>query len=169
MPTRFEEFAETLPDSQRDALYATVPMLIARIGGADGDFDGAEMVAAVDGLITAHDSLGRSFRHAPAAEEAFARIAELAAKPDPLEFHGHLMRVRDALRAMPPELADGFRAIVLRVALHVAGASGSFLGITDPISDDERAALVRVIRTLEIPVDDRLGRHLGIVTESEET
>lgn len=168
MPTRFEDFAETLPPRERDALYATVPMLIARIGGADGSFDGAEMMAGVDELIAAHDTLGRAFRHSPAAEEAFARITEMAANPDPLEFHGHLMLVRDALRAMPDELAGEFRAFVLRLALHLAGASGSFLGITDPIDDDERAALARVVRALEIPVDDRLGRYLGLVAEPEE-
>lgn len=168
MTTRFEQFAETLPERERDALLATVPMLIARIVGADGTFDAAEMDAAVDELIAGSEVLGPAFRRSEAAEAAFARIGEMVEHPDRLEFHGHLMLLRDAVNKMPDDMAQAFRAFVLHLALHLAGASGSFLGLGNPINDDERAAITRIVRALEIPVENpRIARLLGLQPEEE--
>lgn len=158
MTTRFEKFAEGLSDRERETLFATVPVLIAWIGGADGVFDGAELDAAIDELIAGSNVLGPAFRHSMSAEEAFAQIPEMVRAPDKLEFHGHLMRLRDIVRAMPDELAEDFRAFVLHLALHIARASGSFLGFGDPINDDERMVITRIVHALEIPVRDRRVR-----------
>lgn len=168
MTTRFEAFAETLSERERDALLATVPMLIARIVGADGAFDAAEMDAAVDELIAGAETLGPAFRRSDAAEAAFARIGEMVEHPDRLEFHGHLMVLRDAVRAMPEDMAREFRAFVLRLSLHLAGASGSFLGLGNPINDDERAAIARIVHALEIPIEDaRVAKLLGLAAPEE--
>lgn len=168
MTTHFERFAERLSDDERETLFATVPVLIAWVVGADGVFDRAELDAAIDELIAGNDQLGASFRHSVAAEDAFAKIPEMVRNPDRLEFHGHLMRVRDIVRLMPAALAEEFRAFVLRLVLHLARASGSFLGLGDPISDDERAVIVRIVHALEIPVlDSSLRVSLGL--EVEET
>lgn len=169
MTTRFEAFAETLSDRERDALLATVPMLIARIAGADGTFDAAEMDAAVDELIAGAETLGPAFRRSAAAEEAFARIGEMVEHPDKLEFHGHLMLLRDVVHAMPDDMAAEFKRFVLHLALHLAGASGSYFGFGNPINDDERAAIVRIVHALEIPVDDpKAARLLGITPPEKE-
>jgi hypothetical protein len=93
-----------------------------------------------------------------AAEEAFARIPEMVRAPDKLEFHGHLMRLRDIVRGMPDDLAGEFRAFVLHLGLHIARASGSFLGLGDPINEDERLVLTRIVHALDIPVSDRRVR-----------
>lgn len=163
MPTPFEHFSERLTERERETLFSTVPVLIAWIAGADGALDRRELAAAIDELIAGHDQLGASFRYSPPAEAAFARIADMIREPDRLEFHGHLMRVRDIVRLMPEALADEFRAFVLRLVLHLARASGSFLGFGDPISDEERAVITRIVHALEIPVrDESLRAALGL-------
>lgn len=154
MTTRFEQFADGLSERERETLFATVPVLIAWIGGADGVFDAAELDAAIDELIAGSTVLGDRFRHSMAAEEAFARIPEMVRAPDKLEFHGHLMRLRDIVREMPEDLAGEFRAFVLHLGLHIARASGSFLGLGDPINEDERLVLTRIVHALDIPVRD---------------
>lgn len=169
MTTRFEAFAAELDARERETLLSTVPVLIAWIGGADGVFDGAELDAAIDELIASSDHLGPAFRHSMAAEEAFARIPEMVRAPDKLEFHGHLMRLRDVVRQMPEDLAIEFRAFVLHLALHIARASGSFLGLGNPINEDERLVLLRIVNALEIPVRDRGTRaSLGLDDDDDD-
>jgi hypothetical protein len=163
MTTRFEDFADTLTDDARDTLYGTVPVLIAWIGGADGALDAAELDAAIDELIEGARILGPSFRRSASAEDAFARIPDMVRHPDRLEFHGHLVRLRDIVREMPADLAAEFRAFVLHLALHLARASGGFLGLGEPINEDERMVITRIVSALEIPVDDpRVRASLGL-------
>jgi hypothetical protein len=62
------------------------------------------------------------------------------------------------VRLMPDDLAEEFRAFVLHLGLHIARASGSFLGLGDPINEDERLVLTRIVHALDISVRDRRVR-----------
>ncbi len=156
--TDFERFAYTLDGRAREVFLGSVPFFLSLVGGADGAYDLAEMDASADVLLATVDTLGPAFRHSPEAERAFAAISTWVHAPDKLEFHGWLMTLRDVLRAMPPALADAYRTFVRDACLRVATASGGWLR---RVSEDEQAALRRVVVALEFPSDDPLVRLLG--------
>jgi len=74
----FDDFAAKLPEQERDVLYASVPLLIAVVVGADGTFDPLEIRKAADALIASVEELGHEFRHSEAAEQSFDRVATRA-------------------------------------------------------------------------------------------
>lgn len=152
--TPLEEATNALPDDQRDALFGAVPTLIAAVAGADRVFDDAEMLAVVDELLASETELGASFRHSPAAEAAFDVLSKRAREGDKLELASALARIRPGLNALPTEHAETFRKFVKRMALHIASASGGFLGFGDPISEDEHAVLHRLVIALDLTLDD---------------
>lgn len=152
--TALEDAASALPDDQRDALFGAIPTLIAAVAGADREFDDQEMLAVVDELLASEVQLGASFRHSPAAEAAFDVLSKRAREGDKLELASALARIRPALNALPEEHADTFRNFVKRMAVHIASASGGFLGFGDPISEDEHAVLHRLVIALDLKLDD---------------
>ncbi|MCC6649244.1 MAG: hypothetical protein IT374_27200 [Polyangiaceae bacterium] len=162
MTTPLEAATAALPDHHRDALFGAIPTLIAAVAGADREFDDAEMLAVVDELLASERTLGAAFRHSPAAEAAFDALSRRAREGDRLELASALARIRPALAELPDELADLFRRFVKRMALHIASASGGFLGFGDPISDEERAVLHRLVIALDLPLEDAERASFGM-------
>lgn len=154
MTTPLEAATAALPEHHRDALFGAIPTLIAAVAGADREFDDAEMLAVVDELLASEVELGASFRRSPAAEAAFDLLSKRAREGDRLELASALARIRPALHELPDDEARVFRRFVKRMAVHIASASGSFLGFGDPISDDERAVLHRLVIALDLTLDD---------------
>ena len=77
MPT-FAEFAKGLSEEDRDTLFASIPMIIAMLVGADGEFDAIEVGAAVDEMFAAGAVLGEEFHWSSSAQAAFERISPMA-------------------------------------------------------------------------------------------
>ena len=168
MTTPLEAAAAALPDDQRDALLGASPTLIAAVAGADREFDDAEMLAVVDELLASETELGAAFRHSPAAEAAFDVLSKRAREGDKLELASALARIRPALAALPEAEAATFRAFVKKMAVHIASASGGFLGFGDPISEEEHAVLHRLVIALDLPLDDDEREIFGMAAPTED-
>ncbi|MBI2394758.1 MAG: hypothetical protein HYV09_34635 [Deltaproteobacteria bacterium] len=158
--TTFAEFAETLSDDDRDTLFASVPMIIALVVGADGEFDVIEVGAAVDEMFRAGDELGPDFHWSSSAQAAFERISPMARERQATNFHGRLLQLRDVLRQAPPDLRKRYHDFVLGMAVRLAAASGGFLWFGRPISEEETIALRRIVIALGIQVEDERLRAL---------
>lgn len=156
--TTFAEFAETLTDEERDTLYASIPMIIAMVVGADGEFDAIEVGAAVDAMFEAGEKLGPEFHWSSSAQAAFERISPDARNPKDAGFHGRLLQLRDVVRQMPPELRKRYEGFVLEMAVRLAAASGGFLWFGRPISEEEKIALRRIVIALGINVENEALR-----------
>lgn len=152
--TTFAEFAETLNDEDRDTLFASIPMIIAMVVGADGEFDVIEVGAAVDAMFEAGEKLGTEFHWSSSAQAAFERISPMAREPGEAGFHGRLLQLRDVLRQMPPELRKRYEDFVLDMAVRLAAASGGFLWFGRPISEEEKIALRKIVIALGIRVEN---------------
>jgi tellurite resistance protein len=150
--TTFAEFAETLSEEDRDTLFASVPMIIAMVVGADGEFDELEVGQAVDEMFAAGEQLSTEFHWSSSAQAAFERISPMARDPKEAGFHGRLLQLRDVLRQMPQELRDRYHEFVLGMAIRLAAASGGFLWFGRPISEEEKIALRKIIIALGIEV-----------------
>lgn len=151
MPT-FAEFAETLSDEDRDTLFASIPMIVAMVVGADGELDELEIGQAVDEMFAAGEHLSTEFHWSASAQAAFERISPMARNPQEAGFHGRLLQLRDVLRQMPAELRERYHQFVLGMAVRLAAASGGFLWFGRPISDEEKIALRKIIIALGIEV-----------------
>jgi len=152
--TTFAEFGDTLTAEERDALFGSIPMIIAMVVGADGEFDAIEMDETIEVLFEAGKQLGEEFHWSEVAQESFDRLCEMARDPQTAGFHGRLLQLRDVLRQAPPELRARYHEFVLRMTLRLASASGGFLGFGRPISEEEKIALRKIVIALEIPVED---------------
>lgn len=159
MPT-FAEFAETLSDEERDTLFASIPMIIAMIVGADGEFDAIEVGAAVDEMFAAGAILGEEFHWSKYAQAAFERISPLARNQKEAGFHAYLLNLRDVLRKLPPELRSRYDEFVLGMAVRLAAASGGFLWFGRAISESEKIMLRRIVIALGLNVQDEALREL---------
>ena len=156
----FAEFAQTLAEDERDTLFASIPMIIAMIVGADGEFDALEVGAAVEEMFAAGAVLGEEFHWSTSAQAAFERISPLAREQREAWFHPYLLRLRDVLRQMPPELRTRYDEFVLGMAVRLAAASGGFLWFGRPISESEKIMLRRVVIALGMNVQDEALREL---------
>ncbi len=152
--TTFAEFAETLSDDERDTLFASIPMIIAMVAGADGEFDEFEVGQAVDEMFEAGEKLGVEFHWSTSAQAAFERISPMARNPKEAGFHGRLLQLRDVLRKMEPDLRRRYEDFVLGMAVRVAAASGGFLWFGRPISEEEKIALRKIVIALGIHVEN---------------
>ncbi len=168
MTTALEAATAALPEEHRDALLGAVPTLIAAVAGADREFDDAEMLAVVDALIASEVELGGAFRRSPAAEAAFDSLSKRAREGDRLELASALARIRPALALLPDEPALVFRTFVKKMAVRIASASGSFFGFGDPISEEERAVLHRLVIALDLSLDDGERAAFGMQPASDE-
>lgn len=149
----FAEFAEPLAEDERDTLFASIPMIIAMVAGADGEFDELEVGAAVDAMFEAGETLGEEFHWSASAQAAFERISPMARNPGDAGFHGRLLQLRDVLRQMPADLRKKYNDFVLGMALKIAMASGGFLWFGRPISEAEKVALRKIIIALDIKIE----------------
>lgn len=156
--TTFAEFAETLTDDERDTLYASIPMIIAMVVGADGEFDEIEVGAAVDAMFEAGEKLGPEFHWSSSAQAAFERISPMARDPKEAGFHGRLLSLRDVLRQMPAELRKRYEDFVVDMAVRLAAASGGFLWFGRPISEEEKIALRKIVIALGIKIENEALR-----------
>lgn len=156
----FAEFAATLSDEERDTLFASIPMIIAMVVGADGEFDMIEVGAAVDEMFRAGEELGPEFHWSTSAQGAFERISPMARDRKEANFHGRLLQLRDVLRDAPPELRKRYHDFVLGMAVRLAAASGGFLWFGRPISEEELIALRKIVIALGIRVEDERLRAL---------
>lgn len=156
--TTFADFAETLTDDQRDTLYGSIPMIIAMVVGADGEFDELEVGAAVDEMFEAGEKLGPEFHWSTSAQAAFERISPMARNPAEAGFHGRLLQLRDVLRTMPDDLRKRYEDFVLGMAVRLAAASGGFLWFGRPISAEEKIALRKIVIALGIKVENQALR-----------
>jgi len=156
--TTFAEFAETLSDEERDTLYASIPMIIAMVVGADGEFDAIEVGAAVDAMFDAGEKLGSEFHWSSSAQAAFERISPMARDPKEAGFHGRLLQLRDVLRQMPAELRKRYEDFVVDMAVRLAAASGGFLWFGRPISEEEKIALRKIVIALGIKIENEALR-----------
>lgn len=159
MPT-FAEFAKGLSEEDRDTLFASIPMIIAMLVGADGEFDAIEVGAAVDEMFAAGAVLGEEFHWSSSAQAAFERISPMARNQREAGFHGYLLALRDVLRQMPTELREKYQDFVLGMAVRLAAASGGFLWFGRPISEEEKIMLRRIVIALEMNVQDEALREL---------
>jgi hypothetical protein len=147
--TTFVEHASTLPPEDRDTLLGSIPLLIAVVVGADREFDEVEMGAAVDELLSTVTTLGDEFRHSEAAEREFDRLSARAREGEP-ELAGRLAELGRVVGELPVELRDRYRAFVKSMCLRLASASGGFFGFVDPISEDEKIMLHKIVAALGI-------------------
>lgn len=160
MMNTFAEFAQTLSDEERDTLFASIPMLIAMIVGADGEFDAIEVGAAVEEMFAAGAVLGEEFHWSSSAQHAFERISPLARDQKEAGFHGYLLALRDVIRQMPAEMRARYDEFVLGMAVRLAAASGGFLWFGRPISESEKIMLRRIVIALDMRVQDEALREL---------
>jgi len=158
--TTFAEFAATLSEDERDTLFASIPMLIAMIVGADGEFDAIEVGAAVEEMFAAGAVLGEEFHWSTSAQAAFERISPLARDQKEAGFHAYLLRLRDVVRKMPPALRTRYDEFVLGMSVRLAAASGGFLWFGRPISESEKIMLRRIVIGLGMNVQDEALREL---------
>lgn len=156
--TTFAEFAETITEDERDTLFASIPMIIAMVVGADGEFDELEVGQAVDEMFEAGEKLGTEFHWSSSAQAAFERISPMARNPGEAGFHGRLLNLRDVLRKMPVDLRKQYEDFVLGMSLRLAAASGGFLWFGRPISEEEKIALRKIIIALGIKVENEMLR-----------
>jgi hypothetical protein len=154
MSTEFEAFAITLPDDERDALLASIPMLIAMVAGADENFQQDELVAAVDSLLAAAEQLGEQFRYSPAAQQEFDTLARHVRGEVQRDDFGRLMLLRSAVRKMPPELRDRYLSFAGRVCVNIARADGSFLGFGNPISEAEALMIRKIVAAVGLLISE---------------
>ena len=156
--TPFREFTATLDPADQDVLHASIPLLIAMVVGADHEFDARERGAVVDELLAATHELGEEFRWSPAAQAEFDTLSKKAREGDP-DFAERLSELRRVVLLLPEELRERYREFVKGMCLRLAAASGGFLGFGDPISEDEKVVLRRVVSAL--------GIHMASDTERE--
>ena len=154
MSTEFETFAASLPDDERDALLASIPMLIAMVAGADESFQQDEVVAAVDSLLAAAEQLGEQFRYSPAAQQEFDTLARHIRKEVDHDDFFRLMILRKAVLKMPAELRDKYLRFAGRVCVNIARAEGSFLGFGNPISEAEAVMIRRIVAAIGLLISE---------------
>lgn len=121
------------------------------VASADGKVDKEEIGAFAKGM-----SLSHIYKN-PLASELFESVTtDLATlltryKADGRNQIKHLMDVADILdRAVSQEIAEGFKRDLLTVAIHVANATGGFLGFGEKISKDEKGAIATMAVALRV-------------------
>ncbi|MBI5535362.1 MAG: TerB family tellurite resistance protein [Deltaproteobacteria bacterium] len=154
MGTDLEDFASTLPEDERNALLASIPMLIAMVAGADETFQDDELVAAVDSLLAASAQLGEQFRYSEAAQQEFDTLARHVRREVDRDDFRRLMHLRTAVHKMPQALREQYLAFASRVCIDIARADGSFLWFGNPISEAEAVVVRRIVAALGLPISD---------------
>jgi len=120
-------------------LLHLVPLV--EVAWADGSVSAAERadileVAKIRNIVPgspAYDMLERGLRE----------------RPKPEMFDAVRRAIRIIFESLPKEKQDEIEKTVTSACMHVALASGGFLGMGEKVSDAERTALQRVARTFE--------------------
>jgi tellurite resistance protein len=154
----FFEFSKTLDDDQRDALFSSVPMLVAMVVGADGEFDDYEMEATVDALLAAAEVLGDEFRWSEAAKREFDHITKSVREGGVENATGRLSRLGQVVRLLPDDLRHRYQDFITAMVMHLAESSGGFLFFIDSVSEEEKIALRKIVVALGLKITDPLDR-----------
>lgn len=154
----FHQFADTLPEDERNALFASVPMLVAMVVGADGEFDDEEMLAVVDSLIAAAEVLGDEFRWTEPAKNEFDKICQTVREGGVENATARLMTLGQVVRKMPDDLRAKYQEFISAMCMHLAESSGGFLFFVDSVSEEEKIALRKIIAALGLKITDPLDR-----------
>jgi hypothetical protein len=154
MTPNLSTYVASLDDEDRDTLLASIPLRIARVVGADLEFDELEMDAASTVLIETTEKLGPEFRWSAAAEAEFDKLCATARDAGPEYFAARLGALGDIVRSMPPSAGAQYRQFVKEMCLRLAAASGRVLWFGAAINESEKLALRKIAAALGISFGD---------------
>jgi uncharacterized tellurite resistance protein B-like protein len=149
-------YRTALSQAEWESLEFGVICVFFGVAASDGKVDGKEIEAFAQGInaTLAHKSL--------LAREVFESVnnnlSDLLAryKADQRNQLKMLMDVADILeKSAPADQRDSFKRDLMSIAVHVANATGGFLGLGDKIGKDEKSALMTMAVALRVDFSDR--------------
>jgi hypothetical protein len=162
MSYEFEQFAASLEDEERSALYSAVPFLTALVAHADGHYSFSEKIARWKSFIRTKTDLDPSFVSKEAIADVDQHLKKIHREMDSLSHEEvearvrkELRRLRQIMRRMPSSLKSRYEGFLLEECMGVAKASRGFLWVGDELSEEEREMLRMIIAELQITISDR--------------
>lgn len=125
--------------------------VLGAVGGADNKVDQKEVEAFAKIIVGAPTYKDELAREVLGAAQADLQSLMSGYKDDPRKIDVGLGLVADILDNKAPEHADGFKQVLLVLAVEIARASGPIFG--DKISQDEKLAFAIVARSLRAKID----------------